>query len=128
MTRCAAVIHNSPIDVEDVFSHYDIRKLIAKMLTSEKVENPRMLTVPGRQILHYLGWIEHPSKIGFFSPEKGRLWYDFKQNVAYEEKRNLKQSLTSKTVDLQLLNQARSLIHMWEYLQYRQSISTPIKN
>ena len=120
MTRCAAVIYNSPINVEDVFSHCDVRKMIARMLTSKQADKPRLITVPGRHILHYLGWIENPSRIGLFSLEKGRLWYDFKQDLAFDEARNLQQLISSSTVDPVLLKRTRALIQAWEYLQYTQ--------
>jgi len=117
MTRCLAVVRNSSIDLPSPMSHYHLRRLIRRMLTDVPRKTPGITKLEDRKILHYLGWLTHPYRIGSYSSKEGRIWFDFRNNRAYQSSNN-----TEAFLDLEESSEnqlpVETMIHQWEYLQY----------
>jgi hypothetical protein len=117
MTHCLAVVRNSSVDLPSPMSHYHLRRLIRRMLTESPQETPQITKLKDRKILHYLGWLTHPYRIGSYSATEGRIWFDFRNNRAYQSHDDKEEFLDlEKRSERQL--PVERMIHQWEYLQY----------
>jgi len=117
MTHCLAVVRNSPMDLETPMSHYHLRHLIRKVLTETPQENAMVKNIDDREILHYLGWLQSPYRIGSYSNKGGRAWFDFRNNRAYQSRTDAELSLDQEESS-EAQQAIDAMIYRWEYLQF----------
>jgi hypothetical protein len=125
MTHCLMLVVNPGIDVPCTLSHYDIRGLVRKMLTTPAVESPKILKVPDKRILHYLYTIDTPTFLGEYSDGEGRLVYDLQDNRIRDERSGEEGYFREGSVSDDLFRRGARMVHRWEYLKFRAAEKHP---
>jgi len=118
MTRLAMVVVNPPIDVPDVLSHYHLRGLLRDMMGRTPSPSPRVVPMDGREVLQYVGSLRYPSQVGTFSPSRGRLRYDFKEDLLEDDATHQSIRFLSADQDDPLYQRGRHMIRRWEFELY----------
>ena len=111
------VVVNPRTDLPDPISHADLRPMLRRSLT-QPTPKPSIQRLPQRALLHYQGPINSPSMIGRFSIDRGRLIYDFKRDLLFEEETGIKITLHDESKHEALVQEGIGLLQAWAYMQW----------
>ena len=114
MTHALMVIHGARRHVPGTLSHHHLRRWLHEELSLPAVTAPRVVPMPERSLVQYLGPEGAPNRIALMRPEQERVVYDFRTGWVSQG-----ESRVGLDGDDALAAEGRALVDAWALMQWR---------